>query len=115
MKPKNTESVTVSIVSPSICHEGLGPDVTILVFRMLSFKPAFFTLFFHFHQEALFISSISLGTEFLMGFPSQECCTEFLAFVVVVVLAVVVEESNTLQYPPSEEEEKVRSLNISRI
>ena len=26
---------------PSICHEAMGPDVMILVFRMLSFKPAF--------------------------------------------------------------------------
>ena len=30
------KSVTVSIVSPSICHEVMGPDVMILVFRMLS-------------------------------------------------------------------------------
>ena len=26
------ESVTVSIVSPSICHEAMGPDAMILVF-----------------------------------------------------------------------------------
>ena len=32
-------SVTVSIVSPSICHEGMGLDAMILVFWMLSFKP----------------------------------------------------------------------------
>ena len=35
------KSVTVSIVSPSICHEVMGPDAMILVFWMLSFKPAF--------------------------------------------------------------------------
>ena len=33
------KSVTVSIVSPSICHEAMGLDVMILVFRMLNFKP----------------------------------------------------------------------------
>ena len=32
-------SLTVSIVSPSICHEVMGPDAMILVFWMLSFKP----------------------------------------------------------------------------
>ena len=32
------KSVTVSIVSPSICHEVMGPDAMILVFWMLSFK-----------------------------------------------------------------------------
>ena len=32
---------TVSTVSPSICHEVMGPDVMILVFWMLSFKPTF--------------------------------------------------------------------------
>ena len=35
------KSVTVSIVSPSICHEVMGPDAMILVFWMLSFKPTF--------------------------------------------------------------------------
>ena len=37
---------TVSIVSPSICHEVMGPDAMILVFWMLSFKPTF-SLFFN--------------------------------------------------------------------
>ena len=36
-----TKSLTVSIVSPSICHEVMGPDAMIFVFWMLSFKPAF--------------------------------------------------------------------------
>jgi len=31
-EPKKIKSVTVSIVSPSICHEVMGPDVMILVF-----------------------------------------------------------------------------------
>ena len=31
LEPKIIKSVTVSIVSPSICHEGMGPDAMILV------------------------------------------------------------------------------------
>ena len=41
LKPKKIKSLTVSIVSPSICHEVMGPDAMILVFGMLSFKPTF--------------------------------------------------------------------------
>ena len=35
LEPKKIKSVTVSIVSPSICHEVMGPDAMIIVFRML--------------------------------------------------------------------------------
>ena len=38
---KKIESLSVSIVSPSICHEVMGLDAMSLVFLMLSFKPAF--------------------------------------------------------------------------
>ena len=31
-EPKNIKSITVSIVSPSICHEVMGQDAMILVF-----------------------------------------------------------------------------------
>ena len=41
LEPKKIKSLTVSIVSPSISHEVMGPDAMILVFRMLSFKPTF--------------------------------------------------------------------------
>ena len=41
LKPKKIKSVTVSTVSPSICHEVMGPDAMILVFWLLSFKPTF--------------------------------------------------------------------------
>ena len=53
LEPSKIKSVTVSIVSPSICHEDMGSDAMIFVFWMLSFKPTFSTLLFHFHQEAL--------------------------------------------------------------
>ena len=39
--PPQIKSLTVSIVSWSICHEVIGPDAMILVFWMLSFKPNF--------------------------------------------------------------------------
>ena len=52
LEPKKIKSLTVSTVSPSICHEVMGPDAMILFFWMLSFKPTFSTLLFHFHPEA---------------------------------------------------------------
>ena len=36
LEPPKIKSLTVSIVSPSICHEVMGPDSMILVFRMLN-------------------------------------------------------------------------------
>ena len=41
LEPKKIKSVTVSIVSPSVCHEVMGLVAMILVFWMLSFKSAF--------------------------------------------------------------------------
>ena len=41
LEPPKIKSDTVSTVSPSICHEVMGPDAMILVFRMLSFKRTF--------------------------------------------------------------------------
>ena len=41
LEPKKIKSVTVSTLSPSVCHEVMGLDAMILVFWMLSFKPAF--------------------------------------------------------------------------
>ena len=32
LEPKKIKSVTVSIISPSLCHEVMGPDAMILVF-----------------------------------------------------------------------------------
>ena len=48
-----TKKIKSSIFSPSICHEVMGPDATIFILLMLNFKPAFFTLLFYPHQEAL--------------------------------------------------------------
>ena len=38
LEPPKIKSVTVSTVSPSICHEVMGPDAMILVFWILSLK-----------------------------------------------------------------------------
>jgi len=56
LEPPKIKSVTVSIVSPSICHEVMGPDAMILVFWMLSFKPTFLLSSFTFIKR-LFSSS----------------------------------------------------------
>ena len=37
LEPKKIKSVTVSIVSPSICHEVMGADVMIFVFLNIGF------------------------------------------------------------------------------
>ena len=57
-EPKQIKSVSVSTVSPSICHEVTGPHAMILVFWMLSFKPAFSLSSFTFIKR-LFSSSFS--------------------------------------------------------
>ena len=45
LEPKKIKSLTVSIISSSICHEVMGPDARILVFWMLSFKLPFHSPF----------------------------------------------------------------------
>ena len=37
LEPRKIRSVTVSVISPSICHEGMGPDVMILIFSNVEF------------------------------------------------------------------------------
>ena len=37
LEPKKIMSLTVSIVSPSICHEVMGPDAMIFVFLNIEF------------------------------------------------------------------------------
>ena len=58
LEPQKIKPVTVSIVSPSFCHEVMGPDVMILVFWMLSFKPTFSLSSFTFIKR-LFSSLLS--------------------------------------------------------
>ena len=58
LEPKEIKSVTVSIVSPSISHEVMGPDAMILVFWMLSFKPTFSLSYFTFIRRLFSSSSL---------------------------------------------------------
>ena len=46
LESKKIKSVTASTFPPSVCHEVMGLDAMILVFWVLSFKPAF-SLFRH--------------------------------------------------------------------
>ena len=59
LKPKKIKSVTVSIVSPSICHEEMGSDAMIFVFWILRFKTAFSIPSFSFIKRLFSSSSLS--------------------------------------------------------
>ena len=58
LEPKKLKSLTVSIISPSICHEGMGLDAMIFVFWMLSFKPSFSLSLFTFIKRLFSSSSL---------------------------------------------------------
>ena len=59
LEPLKVKSLTVCIVSPSICYEVMGPDAMILVFWMLSFKPTFSLSSFTFIKRLFSSSSLS--------------------------------------------------------
>ena len=59
LESKKIKSVNVSNVSPSICHAMMGLDAMILVFQMLSFKPALLHSSFTFIKRLLSSSSLS--------------------------------------------------------
>ena len=68
LEPKKINSVTVSIVSPSICYEVMGLDAMIFVFWMLSFKPEFslssFTLIAFCHKGGIICISEVINISF---------------------------------------------------
>ena len=59
LESPKVKSVTVSILSPSICHEVMGLDAMISVFWMLSLKPAFSLSSFNFIKRLFSASSLS--------------------------------------------------------
>ena len=59
LEPLKIKSVTVSIVSPSICHEVIGLDAMIFVFWMLSFQPSFSLSSFNFIKRLFSFSLFS--------------------------------------------------------
>ena len=71
LEPRKINSATVSTMSPSICHEVMGPDAMILVFWMLSFKPTFSLSSFIFIKR-LFSSSLSAIISYDMKPVSKE-------------------------------------------
>ena len=83
-------SATVSILYPSICHEVMGPDAMILVFWVLSFKPAFSLSSFtfikrHFRSSLLSVIRVmsSAYLRLLMFLPAvliPACVSPNLAF-----------------------------------
>ena len=66
LEPKKIKSVSVSIVSPSICHEVMGPDAMILVFWILSFTVGSYTwiLYSTTLHNSLVISFLVVSLEF---------------------------------------------------
>ena len=69
LKPKKVKSVTVSIVSPSICHEVMGPDAMIFIFWMLSFKLTFSLSSFSFIKRLFSSSSLSVVRVVVSAYP----------------------------------------------
>ena len=74
LEPSKIKSVTVSIVSPFICQEVMGLNAMILVFWVLSFKPAFLLSSFTFmywrrkwQPTPMFMSGESQGWGSLVG------------------------------------------------
>ena len=62
LEPKKVKSLTVPIVSPSVCHEVMGLDAMILVFWMLSFKPTFSLSYFTFIKRLFSSSSVQFSS-----------------------------------------------------
>ena len=59
LEPKKIKYLTISIFSPSICHEVIGLDDLTLIFWTLSFKPAFSLSSFTFIKRPFSSSSLS--------------------------------------------------------
>ena len=85
--PRKIKSVTVSIVSPSICHEVMELDAMIFVFWMLSFNPDFSLSFFTFTFRSSSLSAIRVVSSayvrlliFLWAILIPVCASSGLAF-----------------------------------
>ena len=90
LEPKKIKSLTVSIVSPSNCHQVMGPDAMILALWMFSFKPAFslssFNFIKRFFSSSLLSAIIVVSSAYLrlLIFPPAilipVCASSSLAF-----------------------------------
>ena len=90
LEPKKIKSVTVSTFPPSICHEVMGLDAVMFIFRTLRFKPGFSFLSFIFMKRLFSYSSLSAITVvssaylklllFLLAILIPACALSSLAF-----------------------------------
>ena len=90
LEPPEIKYLTISIVSPSVCHEVMGLDAMVFVFWMLSFKPSFSLFSFTFikrlfsssHLSAIRVVS-SAYLRFMIFLPAiliPACASSSLAF-----------------------------------
>ena len=80
LEPKKIKSVPVSIISPFVCHDMMGPDTEVLVFWILNFKPTFSFSSFTFIKRLF--SSSSLSTIRMVSF----ACLRLLIFLPAVLI-----------------------------
>ena len=74
LEPKKIKSVTVSIVSPSVFHEMMGPDAVILVFWMLNYLALFSIILLiskYFLSLVLYLILGKIMCPVLLGFHSK--------------------------------------------
>ena len=89
LEPPKINSLIVSIVSPSICYEVVGPDAMILVFWMLSFKPNFSLSSFTFIKR-LFSSSSFYAIRVV-----SSVCLRLLIFILEILIPACASSSPT--------------------
>ena len=107
LEPKKIKSLTASIVSPSICHEGMKLDVMILVFWMLSFKPTLSLSSFMFIKRLFnssLLSAIMLVSFaylrlliFLLAILIPACVSSSLAFCTMYTAYKLSKQGNNIQ------------------
>ena len=87
LESKKIKSLTVSVVSPSIYQEVIGPHAMIFVFSLLNFKPAFSLSSFTFIKRLFISSSISTVRVVLSAYQ------ELLVFLLAVSIPACVSSS----------------------
>ena len=90
LEPKKIKSVTVSTYPRPICHEVIGLDATILVFWMLSFKPAFALSSFTLIKK--FFSSFSLSPVRVLS----SAYLRFLLFLLAILIPACASSSSAI-------------------
>ena len=73
LEPPKIKPLTVSIVSPSICHEEMGLDAMILVYWMLSFKPTLLNKLVKWEKRNLITAHQDLSSHILTNKFQSTC------------------------------------------